>query len=282
MKRRYSRSVIALPSLPSLPTLNKGGAGAPLSLAAQVQAILAGTAGFALDPTDASTLDQYPGGVPGTPVTTPGQPVGLINSKWGTTARQLTQITAASRPGWSGSALTFDGSDDRLFMGASDVLQNAPAAFLCARVQYDAWPGVQGYAFWVAASGAANPRFALRVDSGGQVFALRRRLNADATTFLASPGGDVIASTPCTLSADLEVAVSGAANLWKNGASIGINTLAGSGNFENVASAQVSLGSNNGPSFFVQGKIGRLVCCPFIPSAGQRATIEAWCAEVAL
>lgn len=253
--------------------------GGPASLSAQVKAILLGTDGFALDPTDVTTMWQDTGTV--TPVVSAADPVGHIRSKWGTTIRDLTQATAGSRPAWSGTSLTFDGTDDRIFLGSSNILQNAPAAFCCAKLQYDAYPGTQGYAVWVAASAAGNARFALRSDTGGTFFQQRRRANADASTFLNHGAGTVVASTPLVISSLVDYNTGPTEN-WKDGVSLGTNTLAGSGNSENVASAQFGLGSNNGPSFFMQGRIGRMVVLPFIPSAGQRATIEAWCGETAL
>ena len=51
-------------------------------------------------------------------------------------------------------------------------------------------------------------------------------------------------------------------------------------NTENTASLAATFGRLS--STRAHGPLGRFVYCPFIPSAGQRSTIDAWLEEVTL
>ncbi|NJM13631.1 MAG: hypothetical protein HC889_18810 [Synechococcaceae cyanobacterium SM1_2_3] len=93
-----------------------GGAAAP-SLSAQVEAILAGTNGFAIDPTDASTKWQTDD--TSTPWTTDGQVVGRIQAKWGLAPPAYSQVTPANRPLGTSRYLEGDGVNDSLIATAA-------------------------------------------------------------------------------------------------------------------------------------------------------------------
>lgn len=246
------------------------------SLSAQVQAILAGTTGFALDPSDASTMWQDTGTA--TPVTTAAHPIGHIQSKWGTTAHDFIQGTAGARPAWDGTAgMTFDGADDWLSIAASPIFQNAPAvfasfSFTCPNFATTPKP------LYFSTNNANSPRLEFSLTGNGRTFG--RILDADASTLIT---GSIVLSpgTKYTLTAQCNNAVDKAMQQWVDGVSdvTGVNggTL---GNTSNTAAARVNIGAGANGSQFHLGKIGRIVACPFIPSAGQRATIEAWVGEV--
>lgn len=259
------------------------GSAAP-SLSDQVQAILAGTTGFALDPSDLTTLDQVSGG--GTPVTAPGDPVGRIASKWGTTTYNFLQATAGQRPAWNAGSLLGDGVDD--FMASTD-LQNwansLPAVFVCARVQKPASAAVERTIFSANyAASVNNSKFRGRVDPS-EVFILDgRRVVADATT--AMNGSAMVSASPITVSALFDPNGAGTKQAWKGGVSEGAAVaFTTTGLYDAGASSRVRIFASpttSTGSAFWSGNIGRMVWLPFAPSSGQRATIEAWVAEVAL
>ena len=255
----------------------RAGSAAP-SLSAQVQAILAGTTGFALDPSDASTMWQDTGTA--TPVTTAAHPIGHIQSKWGTTARDFIQGTAGARPAWDGTAgMTFDGADDWLSIAASSIFQNVPAvfaslSFICT--SFAATP--KPLFFSTNATGAPRLEFSLT----GNARTFGRILDADAATLITGVAA-LSTGTRYTLTGQINDAGDKEMQQWVNGVSDAAGTNGGTlGNTSNTAAARVNIGAGNAGAQFHPGKIGRIVACPFIPSAGQRATIEAWINEVAL
>ena len=251
---------------------------ASLTLSQQVEALLAGTAGFAVDPSDTATMWQDTGTA--TPVTTAAHPIGHIQSKWGTTPRDFIQGTAGARPAWDGTAgMSFDGVDDCLSIAASSIFQNVPAvfasfSFICTSFAVTPKP------LFFSTNATSAPRLEFSLTGFGRTFG--RILDADASTLIAGATA-LSTSTRYTITGQCNNAVDKAMQQWVNGASDATGTNGGTlGNTSNTAAARVNIGAGNAGAQFLPGKIGRIVACPFIPSAGQRATIEAWIAETAL
>lgn len=274
MQRRYARSIITLPTLPSMPTLTHGQPGAAPSLSAQVQAMLAGTTGFAIDPTDPSTMWQEDTKV--TQVSGAGQTIGALRTKWGLTQYDFIQATAAARPTWDGTKfIVGDGVDDYLGINSGlAALQNAPGLYIAFR-----WGGTANNNPFIAISTAAAGT--QRVDIGGSSGRMRtrvRRLDGDAVT---DDFGTVSAYSGLTAAFEQDFAVNGNAVKYKDNVSVDTYTLAGSpANSSNTASARANLLIALTNTFAQTASLGRMVVLPFVPSSGQRATIQSWLTEV--
>lgn len=253
------------------------GSAAP-SLSDQVQAILAGTAGFALDPSDLTTMHQDTART--VPVALNGDPVGNIRSKWGTTTYDIQQATAGARPAWNGVAgAVFDNTDDRLDFPLA-YMQNIPAAFVGFRFN-PASIGSDSMVFVSTGTSATNHRFDGLLQAGGAYRFGGRRLDADGLSYVSAAAGTIVVGAPHVISHLMDYAGAGTITGWVNGVSVASGPISGTaGNTENTASLAASFGSVS--SARAHGALGRFVFCPFIPTGPQRATLEAWLAETAL
>ena len=176
--------------------------GGPLTLSEQVEALLAGTTGFALDPSDTATMWQDTGTA--TPVTATSDPVGHIRSKWGTTTYDFIQATGASRPAWDGgSGLSFDGIDDHLEITSTAMLQDKPAVFVSTRSRFTA---VNSYDLHISTPTAANHRLSSSSDGTGVWAVGSRILDATGTTFVSAAAGTLVAGNTYTLSRQVDYA----------------------------------------------------------------------------
>lgn len=252
------------------------GGGAPPTLSEQMEALLFGTNGIALDPTDLSTMWQDDAKT--TPVTADGQSVGAISTKWGTTSYDFLQATAAARPLWaSGKFLTMDGIDDFLsFAGSSAVLQNATGAFIAARYSGTANNNVF---FAISTATATSNRMAIQ-GSTNRMRNQVRRLDADAVT---DNFGTTGAFSGSTWSIEQDYSTTGNAVKRADNVQIDTFTIAGTpANSENTASTRMRISTSllASPTMFQTGNFGRMVALPFVPTAGQRTTIESWLTEV--
>lgn len=241
---------------------------AVLSLSQQVAALLAGTTGFALDPTDATTLWQDSAKT--TPVTAASQPVGAIRTKWGLTQFDLIQATASNRPAWNGvAALSFDGAGDTLQTTEELALTNsALGLFLCTYQDFSD----SGSFFRIQTSNPAVTRLSLGINGNGDQNSSSRSADDVAQTVTAVTGsvfGKAVRSAVWNYS-------TGALSLRSAGLQIHAATLTG---FLGALPNEPSLGVFWTPSSR-SGLSGRTVFCPFVPTAPQLAAIEAWVGEV--
>ena len=260
------------------PTMHGRRVGAPLSVAQQVQALLAGTNGFALDPTDLSTLWKEDTKV--TPVSLAGDPIGAFRTKWGLAQYDFLQVTAGARPAWSTNSITTDGVDDGLLAANLPVFQNAPAYWFCAKINFLAATSF-GTALFFSRNTTAF-RFHLQgytAAPNGIYDLLGKRLDADGTGLARSAAGTLSYATDALL-VGLAEFTGGVLSLEKNGSVIATSTVTTGGNSSNTASLTARLGSDG--TTFGNCKIGRLVACPFVPSAGQITAIKSWVDEFAL
>lgn len=253
--------------------------GPPPSLADQVEAILSGTTGFALDPSDTATMFQDTGET--TPVTTIGNPVRRIKSKWGTTVYNFDAPSDAARPAWDGAAgLDFDGSDDFIRLLATDVLRNKPAAFFCTHEKMDA---LNYYSIHFSTDSGGNQRFSCSINGAGSWAIGGRILDGDSTTFISSAAGVIATGVEYVLSAQINYAVGKGVTGWKDGVSVISGTLGGTaGNTSNTASVTANFNGYNAGTVLKNGKTGRVVMLPSIPSDSDRSIIEAWVGELSL
>lgn len=256
-------------------TYQRGGSAAP-SLSDQMQALLLGTAGFVLDPSDLATMHQDAART--VPVALAADPVGNIRSKWGINTWDFAQGTAGSRPAWDGtSRLNYDGSDDHVEGTSGAVFQNAPAYFFCGKFYLNA--DVASQLWYFSTTAGANHRFAISAGGSGAVGLAGRRLDADTLNNLAGSG--VSAATPFVVSASVDLAGTGAAKLWLNG-SLVINSAFGgtAGNSSNTASVRRLIGVYHSGAARLAGWHGRIVSGPLLMSDAQRGLCESWVGEV--
>lgn len=248
------------------------------SLDAAVAAILAGTAGFALDPSDLTTMHQDTART--VPVALNGDPVGNIRSKWGTTTYDIQQSASTERPLWNGVAgMVFDNSNDSLNFPVA-MMRNIPAAFISFRFNPTSI-GSDSTFFVSTGTSATNHRFDGLIQAGGVYRFGGRRLDADGLSSVSAAAGTIVAGTPHVISQLLDYAGAGTITGWVNGVSVASGPISGTaGNTENTASLAATFGRLS--STRAHGPLGRFVFCPFIPTDPQRATIEAWLAETAL
>lgn len=242
-----------------------GGGGSP-SLSAQVEAMLAGTTGFALDPSDLTTMWQDSAKT--TPVTAGGQTVGALRTKWGAAQFDFIQASGPACPLFDGTRyLTFDGIDDRLQTGgAVPVLKNASGYYLAVRQS------------GIASSIMNSARMTVQ-GSLGRLRAIVKRLDADGTTSWTGVNNTIMGGA--TVAFALDLAVDGAAAIYRENVFIEtVGPLAGP--FANSSNTDLTLITllNNGGGAYSAGSIGRMVVLPFVPSADQRATIQDWLMEV--
>jgi len=250
--------------LPSLQLRRRGPSAPPPSLTTQIQNMLAGTTGFAFDPTDATTMWQEDTKV--TPAVS-GQPVGAVRTKFGNTQFDLLQVTPAARPIWDGTRfLTFDGVDDRLSCGSVPILMNASGYYLAARQS------------GITTTVINNIRLTVQ-GLTGRMRVITRRLDADAPPTFTGLNGSVMSGSTIAYSQDL--AVDGTGIVYSDNNFIeNLRPLAGPfGNSKNTNLPAMFL-MNNGGGAFALGSLGRMIMLPFIPSTGQRNTIQSWLTEV--
>lgn len=257
------------------------GGGAPPTLSEQMAALLLGTNGIALDPTDNATM--WLEDTKTTQLTGDGQTVGCIRSKWGTTQYDFVQSDPTARPlRTGGKFITPDAVNDFLTLdSAFAALQNAPGYFIASRInEAVAESGIDGL-FRISSGTVATSQRVDVVTATGRMRTRVRRLDADAVTDNFGTTGGFWDATALTIAFSLDL-ISGAAIKIRNNVDIDTYTHAGSGNSENTASLRVRLFSSlaNTAAAFSAKPIGRSVILPFVPSAGQRSTIEAWLTEV--
>lgn len=273
---------LRIPNLPPQPrsvSFPGGGVvGAPNpSLGEQVQAILAGTLGFAIDATDRSTLFQDTAGT--IPATTNGDPVARINTKWGTTAHNFTNATPAQQPAVSADGVLADGVDDILIGSASllSVTNNIPGIFCTYHYKHVAFGGTRYMlSFSTEATNAVRASFYTGV---GVAATQGRRLTADALTNV-STASLITAGVFATVSGQLDYAGTGEIYARVDGSAPATATIAGTpGNTGAVNSARVRLFASLGASAYINAHLHRLVCIPRIVSNVERAILEAWVAE---
>ncbi len=254
------------------------GSAAP-SLSDQVQAILAGTAGFALDPSDLKTLDQVSGG--GTPLTQANDPIGRLISKFGTTPYRFIQDTAGARPAWDGvGGVVCDGVDDRLNNGAlaNACLNGASVAVLAIAFKAPAITGTK-QVFNLSTGLSVNVnRLSVTYTAAGALRVSVRRNDSVAGADYDSAGSIIQAGVHHKVVVSVDLTGTNKVTAWVNGVQVIDAALTdGTGAFTATNSANVRFCGDEH-----NGKVGRVVSAPLLVTGGQRATIEAWLAETAL
>lgn len=249
------------------------------SLSDQVQAMLSGTTGFAVDPSDAATMWQE--STKTNQVTAGGQTVGAIATKWGTTAYDILQATGTARPTWNGSnALSADEVDDemRVLSGAMLALTNNISAFFgAARFRVASLAAARGI-FMFNTTGSSASRISLYVNADGSVGCDIRRLDADSATTVTSATGLVTTGVDYTLAVQVDYSTGGI-TLYLDNVSVGTGTHGSTGSTSATNSNRIGWGLTYGTTRYMPSRLGRGVVAPMVLTAGQRATVQSWLVE---
>jgi hypothetical protein len=247
---------------------------APPSLDSQVEAILAGTKGFALDIQDLSSLFQDAAGT--IPVTAAGQPVGLVKGKWGTTPQDWSQTSAAARPVLEPDGmLLFDGADDFLNVSPNSIFQNVPAIFCCGRLKTPAGAGGLRTFLHVSGNATGTPRLRFLSQVDGSLDVSTTRIGTSTLT-ASTPAATLTPDVAQTVTGLTDYATAGRSRVWVDGtlqADIASN---GGGQTEDVASSVGRLMRFNTATNPGKGSWGRMVFAVEALSDADRAVIEQW------
>jgi hypothetical protein len=255
-------------------------AGAPP--APTVEDILSGSGGFALDLSDTSLMWQD--SAKAALVTTGGQSIGAVDSKWGASSYTFT-AGSARRPIWNGSnAGDFDGTDDR-FDGTASALaftNNKPAFFGCVRFYLDSFAAAFGvYGF--AGSALSSSRVVLICNADGSLNAQLRNVDGGTLTSLTSATGVIVAAQDYIVTMDVDYAGTRAIRVFVNGTQVISGTLTQTaGNTSATDSNAVMIGRRLNIAEQINGKMGRMVFADKLFTSDEIATIEAWVGEGAL
>lgn len=250
--------------------------------AAEVQAILSGTTGWAVDPSIMSTVFQDTAGV--TPVTADGQSIGRINSLTGYGTTVFDWQDASLRPAWRTTSVQFDGVDDVISRVTGVYAQAMPALSFTVRAVCNTLATNRAI-FSFGTDVTPNTRYNLRVNTDGSVTAQGRRLNADGLVTVTSATGLITATVPFTLQTVFDYAGTGNMEIFLNGASVATGSLGGvAGNSENTDAARVRWGLNptNTLTDYLDGKIGRAVFARSLLNSGQLASCKNWAEALTL
>ena len=228
-----------------------------------------GEEGAWFDPSDLSTLFQDSAGT--TPVTTAGQPVGLMLDKSGM-GNNATQATSSQRPTYQTGAglhwLAFDGVDDAMATGSiAFTATDEMSIFAGVRtistttsmlVESSSNPGANDGAFHIARLGS-NSWQALNRGTANQTI---------SGSAVAAPASTVVVSSAKISTPSISIR--------ENGSEIASNTSTqGSGNYGNYA---LYFGARNTSSLFFHGNMYGLIARGKTTDAAQIALTETYLA----
>lgn len=248
------------------------------SLSAQVQAALAGKSGIYLD--SSSITGMWQDSLKTTPVTVATNPVYVFTSKYGAAQYEFAAVADASRPLFDTTSMIYDGTDDRLLLQSTAFGQNVPALAVVAYVK-PATLKVQS-TVQVSINVATSSRLYQGLNADGSVRTVSRRLDGDADTTITSAAGLISAGTAYVLTSIIDFAGTGAMTMRINGTQVATGTVGGSaGNTSNTVTNRVQLGAVSAANF-LNGELGRMIICGFLPTAGEITLFESLVSEVAI
>jgi hypothetical protein len=250
---------------------------------AEVAAILAiGDGNMALHASDTSVMWTTTGRT--AQVAAQNDPIGSIDSKWGSVTRLFQNVTAADRPLFHASGfMQFDGTDVLGGSGAGtlDFSNEVDAIAGCVLIYPTTISGIHGVVGIGSATANAS-RNQLQVNSDGSFSLQVRRVDGEVLWSIVSDPGLIIAGNYHIISWEMKY-LTGVARLWLNGELLETDTHPGTvGPTSSTNSVRFRIGRTVADSggFFI-GLIGDLVLLrrPFTDDA-ERITLEAWVANL--
>ena len=250
------------------------GGSPPVDYEAEVEAILSGTSGYAIDPTDLSKMWQDFAKT--TPVTTAGQTLAYIDGQFGSSASALANSTVAQQPTWGGNSdIVFDATDD-LFDKVSGwaAMSGAAALSVATRVRLTA---LNKRIYFLSTSNVNTVRFSATAATTGALSVVVRKDDAIAGNTYTSAAGVLSTGVEHTILIECDNAGANTLKAWVDGVEVINTTMSdGAANFSATTSARVRFGEAR------PFELGRIVMEPGLWSAGERSYIESWLAEVGL
>lgn len=257
------------------------GADAAVDYAALVSARLAGTKGFAMDPSDLTLLWKD---ARVTPVSAHADPIGAWRSKYGTTVYDFIQSTAGNQPASSNLRSLAVATDDFLVNDGTQNFFNAlNGVSVTLRAQLDSLTGTQVIFSSSRSDNGASQRFEMRANADGSLVGYARRSNGGGVG-VTSAAGLVSAGVPFTMQFQVDYDVTDAMRLLLGG------TVVATGAMDGVAGAPLSaaspLNSNWGRGVavvnYMTGLIGRAVFDPSYLSDADLAVDRGYVEAIAL
>ncbi len=244
------------------------GGGAP-DYAAEVEAFLSGTAGFAMDFTDTAVMWEESTKV--TPVGDVADPIGAVDTKYGTTTYTLSEASGTLCGAWTGTSWEGDGAGDRLLSASNAILNDKPAATMIARVRFDTITAGPAILSLSTNTGTAS-RFVCDVLSTGAIRLRLRRLDADTENSPSSATGVIVAGNTYTIRAEVDYAGAGTAKLWVDGSLVIDTTITGAPANTSATDSnrfRFSIALSNTLSQWLDGGVSRLILAPKLLTAGE-------------
>lgn len=238
------------------------GAGPPApDYPALMDALLNGTTGFVIDPTDATVNFKDTAGT--IPVTTPGvDTVARFNTKYGTTVYNCTNASVPGQYLWNGNSYQLDGIDDLLQNTATPWPSGMTALTYTVRVNVTN-TAVENAVLGLSTSITTGIRLLFRTLVGGGLGLYLRRLDGDAQQDFITAGGLVTAGVAVTIQFAIDY-LNGAVKIFVNGTEVLSSTLTGTDGINGVSATpsarwRDSLNTTNTLNDWLGGKQGRQV-----------------------
>jgi len=228
-----------------------------------------GEEGVWYDPSDMSTLFQDSAGT--TPVTSNGDPVGLILDKSGNGNNAIQAISNGYRPTYQDGELVFDGVDDYLYtasidMSSSDnmfvglgLTKSATASGTQVIVELSPSVNTEDGSFHLRDNGAASDQFRSR-----------------GTVLAASGGGRIALDTPAITTVNSDISDVNITR-WVNGSEVAnVSNNQGTGNYGDWP---LYLGSRAGTEQYYEGSLSQVIVRNSKSSTLERTSTESYLAS---
>ncbi|NJL70359.1 MAG: hypothetical protein HC888_01515 [Candidatus Competibacteraceae bacterium] len=238
-----------------------GGGSPAVDYEAAVEALLSGTPGFVIDPTDASiNFTDTAGSIP---VSSPGvDTVARFNTKFGTTVHNCQNAVVAGQYLWNGNSYGLDGVDDLLQTTNATWPNGMTALTYTVRALFDDLTA-ENAVLGLSTAGTTTVRLLFRTLTTGGLGLYLRRLDADAQQDFITAGSLVTQGAEVTLQFSINY-LNGAVKIFVDGVEVLSSTLTGTDGVNGVSATNSArwrdaLNSTNTLNDWLDGKQGRQV-----------------------
>lgn len=235
--------------------------GPPTDFEAEVEALLLGTEGFVIDPTDATVNFKDTAGT--IPVAVAGvDTVARFNTKYGNTVYNCTNASVPGQYLWNGTSYGLDGVDDLLQNTSTNWPSGMTAFTYTVRVLFDDLTA-ENAVIGLSTSATTVIRVLFRSLTTGGVGLYLRRLDADAQQDFVTAGGLLTQGVEHTLQFAVNY-LTGSVKIYIDGTEVLSSTLTGTDGVNGVSATpsarwRDSLNPTNTLNDWLDGKQGRQV-----------------------